>query len=539
VIRAWSPSGRLATIAVAVLAALAVVAPTVLAIVAAYRSGLDAERGRVASYAQDVLTRSDATTDQELAAFQRLRNTGREFGPCSAENVAVMRQLDVSSSTLQAVGRVEHGRLTCTSLGDLNTTLPPVDLVGGLGARIRAKVMLPVAPGVTFKVVELYGYACVLSANVAVDFPVHGQDVSLATYSTVDGTVYASKGHIDPNWARVHVAAGDEQTFAADGRLVTVTRSSRWLSGAIASTSAAHVDDRARRAALVLVPFAVVVGGLLALGIVLLGRVQQAMPAVLRSAFRRREFYVEYQPVVELPSGRWTGAEALIRWKRSSGERVRPDLFMPLIEDAGLGPQLTNHVLDLIRDEVGQIFRRFPDFKLHVNLTPEDLRRSETVDTLHAFALDTGASAHNLSVEATERDFLDHERAPGIVRALRVHGISVVIDDFGTGYSSLSYLERYDFDGLKIDKSFVDTLGTEAVAGQVIFQIIRMAIELNYEMVAEGVEHREQAEILHEAGVRYAQGWFYAKSMSFDDLMTGLLEDVVRHENAVPTAPAS
>ncbi|MBW8827435.1 MAG: EAL domain-containing protein [Acidobacteria bacterium] len=526
-IGAWTPSRRSATIAVAFLAALAVLAPTVLAIVAAYRSGLDAERGRVAGYAQDVLVRNDAITDQELAAFQRLRATGREFGPCSSENVATMRQLDVSSSTLQALGRVQGNRLTCTSLGALNVTLPPVDLIGGLGAKIRAKVMLPIAPGVTFKMVELYGYACVVSADIAIDFPVHDEDISLATYSTVNGTLYASKGAIDPSWARVHVAAGDQRTFAAHGRLVTVTRSSRWLSGSIASISAGHINDRARRAALLLVPFAVVIGGLLAVGIVVLGRAQQAMPAVLRAAFKNHEFYVEYQPVVELPSGRWTGAEALIRWTRSSGERVRPDLFMPLIEDSGLGPQLTTHVLELIRDEVAEIFRRFPDFKLHVNLTPEDLRRSETVDMLHEFAVATGASSRSLSVEATERDFLDHERAPGIVRALGVHGISVVIDDFGTGYSSLSYLERYDFDGIKIDKSFVDTLGTEAVASQVIFQIIRMGLELNYEMVAEGVEHREQAVLLHDAGVRYAQGWFYAKSMSFDELMTGLTSEPV------------
>src|SRR4051812_16379734 len=132
--------------------------------------------------------------------------------------------------------------------------------------------------------------------------------------------------------------------------------------------SAAHIDDRTRRAALLLLPIGLATGALLATAVLALGRMQLAMPSVLRSAFRRREFYVEYQPVVDLATGRWEGAEALVRWRRSSGEQVRPDLFMPQVEDEGLGRDLTAHLLELIHDEAADLFGRFPSFLLHVNL---------------------------------------------------------------------------------------------------------------------------------------------------------------------------
>lgn len=239
-----------------------------------------------------------------------------------------------------------------------------------------------------------------------------------------------------------------------------------------------------------------------------------SMATQLRRALERGRIFAVYQPVVELATGRCVGAEALARWTLDGGERVSPDTFIPVAERAGLLPQVTQAMLAAILDDLGELLRRRGELSINLNLAADDMKQPQFGEWLAARLTAAGLGRSAIKLEITERALVNTDSARALIRQFRQDGHEIAVDDFGTGYSSLSYLQSFELDVLKIDKSFVDAIGTGAATSQVIVHVIEMARSLGLRTVAEGVETPEQVEWLRQHGVDYGQGYWYAKPLS-------------------------
>ena len=499
------------------IACSAVGVPIWLAIAQSQRQGVEAAQAQALVYARDVLFRSNDTGRQIQAGISRLKAAHGQ-APCAPASIDLMRQIDLGSSYIQAVGYVAGEQMVCSSISDSTAfALGPVDYQSDSRFAVRRSVRFPFAPEQSFVVVETEHFAAIIHKDLPIDTANSEPDVSLAVFSLRDPAPASLRGHINPDWVK-RLGRADQVVFADGGYTVAVVRSIQFDIAAVAAVPLHYVRDRSQEVATMLVPIGLLAGVALALAIAYLAQQQMALPAAVKAALRRGELFLEYQPIVDLRSGRWVGVEALVRWRRATGELVYPDLFIPIAEQHGLIVKLTRRVLELVRRDAGDFLAGHPDFHIGINVAPADFHDPGFFDCLRACLASMGAAPGNLILEVTERGLLDPMVARKTTGALRASGFAVAIDDFGTGYSSLSYLESLELDYLKIDRSFIEAIGTGAPTSQVVQHIIAMARDLKLCMIAEGVESPAQADFLRLRGVQYAQGWLFGKPMSFAEV---------------------
>ncbi|WP_039058714.1 cyclic di-GMP phosphodiesterase [Enterobacter sp. Bisph1] len=235
------------------------------------------------------------------------------------------------------------------------------------------------------------------------------------------------------------------------------------------------------------------------------------------TGIKRDQFYVVYQPVICAKDLHITGVEVLLRWRHPTAGEIAPDTFIPFAEAQQLIVPLTLHLFDLIARDAPLLQKLLPPgAKLGVNIAPGHLHADHFLDDIRAFDRSLPPRHFKLVLEITERDMLRYTEVAQRFQALRSEGYHVAIDDFGTGHSALIYLEKFTLDYLKIDRGFVNAIGTETVTSPVLDAVLALANRLDMLTIAEGVETPEQARWLREHGIHYMQGFLFSHPLTLE-----------------------
>jgi sensor c-di-GMP phosphodiesterase-like protein len=247
-----------------------------------------------------------------------------------------------------------------------------------------------------------------------------------------------------------------------------------------------------------------------ATALLMAGRKRRSHSNQLKRAILKGKLSVAYQPIVELGSHRIVGAEALARWTDEDGESIRPETILALAEAEGFASEITRFILTRSTEEIRPILENRPHFRLSINLAPSDLADPRLLLLLDEKLKDGPLVPANVAFELSERATSDREVAVAAIRRIRDRGHAVFIDDFGTGYSNLAYLTELNVDGIKINRSFIATIGTESVTASIVPQILGVAKALDLSVVVQGIEREDQASYFATDNPKMlGQGWFF------------------------------
>ncbi|CAB3802436.1 EAL domain-containing protein [Pararobbsia alpina] len=506
-------------IVLAVLLVLAVtLVPAALGFYLTLRTSAAREHARLGVYADAAMLRVELVSGQFSHALLDMQQLTTP--PCSPEHIASVRAIAFRNRYVQDAGVYDKaGNWLCSSLagvvppGAVHMAEPEWTGLDGM----RAWLLTPRLLGAVrpMLVIGQAGNYVAIDPLSLVDV-IDARDDGIAVFNTDTGRLVAANSVADPRlMMRVYQQGRAELEMK---RIYAIRRSQVWPLAVVVSEPRQRLAEVWRNSIWGWLGAGLLIGGCFAFLVIRSARYRLSIEGELEAAIRRREIAVQYQPIVELATRRCVGAEALARWHHR-GTAISPDIFIELAERHGLIQSITDLVLDRVIAELGGFLRSHPDCYVSINVSAVDLTSRRFLDYLGQRLNGTGIEPAQIRIEATERGFVDAQAAVQVIQAFREAGHPVYIDDFGTGYSSLSYLQTLPVDALKIDKSFVDTIGYEAASSSVAPHIIGLAQTLGLDVVAEGVEHEEQAAYLYESGARFAQGWLFSPALSAEAFM--------------------
>lgn len=436
---------------------------------------------------------------------------GAEF--CSPAEIASMRSSVFRSLQIKDVGRTRNRSLYCSAIGgqfSAITLMPSEYMVLANGARLYRNLSLS-EPAISGPVLEENGVAVLVSPQ-AFDYWVRPRlHFAVLIVNPASGKVQGLAG--ENLEATASCALTEPEARSATVLYRVLFRDSNKT---CIVTSEAISDVWAAEGPALQVYG--VLGGISGLGLGLAasfiffrrsGLVQQ-----LRRAIRKRELFVVYQPLIDLSSRKIVGVEALVRWTPPGRGPVPPDLFVRIAEEYGFIGELTQFVLITATNELADLMRKFPRFTLSVNVAVSDLTSDMFYRNLEKQTNESGIRPAQLAFELTERSTADLTTVrAAIARLHRLH-YKIHIDDFGTGFSNLSYLSELAADVIKIDRIFVQAIGTEGVTASILPQMLAMTEALGFPVVVEGVETEYQLNFLESTGKPMTvQGFYFGRAV--------------------------
>lgn len=430
--------------------------------------------------------------------------------PCSHDDMWFLTRLLYSSHLLKEVGRMQDNRILCsTALGvltDRDIRMPQPDSTGADGVRVYHNLPLFQLSNVTVTTLQFGSSYVVLNPYInSLRSP-----VALHTRITVLGPNRKASGNFAelPGLPALN-REGDEQLA---GHLYSTRCAFDYntcITEYLTVQEALQSDQPLQRGYLIVFSTA---GALLGFLFSLTLRRNQDMGRQLRRAIQFDQLVVLYQPIVEIPTRRIVGAEALVRWTNEDNFPVSPEIFIRIAEERGFVGEVTRLVLHHALRDFAETLRHKRQFRVNINVATADLSDPAFLPMLDAAVHRAGVAPQSIAIEITEGSTARKAEVKETIFQLRHRGYSVEIDDFGTGYSSLAYLQELTVDTLKIDRAFTQAIGTQAVTVGILPQILAMADSLDLQVIVEGIETEEQAAyFLDSPKMRCAQGWLYGR----------------------------
>jgi sensor c-di-GMP phosphodiesterase-like protein len=502
-------------------------ATAVTGVVAGYCVGrvsiLHSVEGHLGDYAQLVLQREEELGAEIRQVLTEAQNS--PFTPCSDQDIYLLRRLTFAARFLKDVGRLQDNDFVCSgTTGKLPAGVPLMapDMTLRSGYKIFHNYPLQLPVGAKGEIVANGSADVVLSPDTFADFSRRPYEFSVGIPEWLNTThiVRAASGSVaGPRklLGGVQDAAslpdgvvGAKGVVRAGDKLYSSRCSSTYEVCAVASVAVSEIWNTHQPLLLGYTVTGALAGFSCAIGILLIGNHRRSHTNQLRRAILMGQLSVVYQPIVELDSHRIVGAEALARWTDEDGDSIRPETIIALAEAEGFVSEITRFVLTRAMEEIRPILENQPNFRLSINLAPSDLADPRLLLLLDERLAGGPVKAANIAFELPERATSVREVAVAAIRRLRDRGHAIFIDDFGTGYSNLAYLTELHVDGIKINRSFIATIGTESVTASIVPQILAVARALNLNVVVQGIEREDQANYFAADAARIlGQGWFF------------------------------